>query len=189
LLQYGERDRFGEEKRTMRNLVCIGIICSGAFLASSCFPLVSGQLPVTSGNQNIQSIKPRQPGGILSDQLGVYRTIEGFSDEGGKAESGTFRVDTVDGKKLDKPILLVIRGAVVVDSNLQPARLSLPADLRCILKGFESGEMIGVPPAVSAAAQEQKWKDVPMSPVQWQWRPYFVALVVVEPKELELRKQ
>jgi hypothetical protein len=29
----------------------------------------------------------------------------------------------------------------------------------------------------------------PMSPAQWQWRPYFVALIVVEPEGLELRKR
>ena len=47
--------------------------------------------------------------------------------------------------------------------------------------------MIGVPPAVPAAAKEQGWQEVPMSPVPWHWRPYFVALVIVEPKGLELR--
>ena len=173
-----------EEHCLRRNHLC-GDACSLRFP----FPLAFGQLPVTPGGPNTESVKPRQPGGILSDQLGVYRTIEGFRLEGGKVETGTLLVDTVDGKKLDKPITLVIRGAVVVDHNLQPASLSLPAKQRCILKGFESGEMIGVPPAVSAAAEEQGWKEVPMSPVQWQWRPYFVALVVVEPKDLELRKR
>jgi hypothetical protein len=32
-------------------------------------------------------------------------------------------------------------------------------------------------------------KEVPMSPVGWQWRPHFVALIIVEPRELELRRQ
>jgi hypothetical protein len=77
--------------------------------------------------------------------------------------------------------------AVVVD--LQPANLILPSKQRCILKGFESGEMIGVPPAVSAAAEEQGWKEVPTSQAVWRWRTYFVALVVVEPKDLELQKR
>ncbi len=49
--------------------------------------------------------------------------------------------------------------------------------------------MIGVPPAISKAAQERGWKQVPMSPVQWQWRPYFVALVISEPQDLEIRKR
>ncbi|XZE42934.1 hypothetical protein SH467x_002474 [Pirellulaceae bacterium SH467] len=49
--------------------------------------------------------------------------------------------------------------------------------------------MIGVPPAVSAAAEEQGWKEVSTSQAVWRWRTYFVALVVVEPKDLELQKR
>ena len=173
----------------MRNIVYVGIVCVGASFAAISLPLAFGQLPVAPGGPSAKTVKPRQPGGILSDELGVYRTIEGVRSEGGKVETGTLLVDTVDGKKLDKPIPLVIRGAVVVDHNLQPAVLSLPARQRCILKGFESGEMIGVPPAVSTAAEEQGWKEAPMSSALWRWRPYFIALVVVEPKDLDLRKQ
>lgn len=152
-------------------------------------PLALVQLAVPSGVAKAETIRPRQPGGLLRDQLGAYLTIEGVKAEDGKIETGTLLVDTVDGKKLDKPISLVIRGAYVVNDNLQPARLDLPAKHRCVFKGFESGEMIGVPPAVQAAAAEQGWKGVPISPAQWQWRPYFVALIVVEPEGLELRKQ
>lgn len=173
----------------MRKIVCVGIMCVGASLVAISFPLAFGQLPVAPGVRKSESVRPRQPSGILSDELGVYRTIEGVRTEGGKVETGTLLVDTVDGKKLDNPIPLVIRGAIVVDQNLQPAILSLPVRQRCTLKGFESGEMIGVPPAVSTAAEEQGWKEVPMSPASWRWRPYFIALVVVEPKGLELRKQ
>ncbi len=173
----------------MRNIFYVGVLCAGASLAAISLSLAFGQLPVTPGGPKTELAKPRQPGGILSDQLGVYRTIEGFRFEGGKVETGTLLVDTVDGKKLPKPITLVIRGAVVVDHNLQMAGLELPAKQRCIFKGFESGEMIGDPPAVSAAADEQGWKDVPMSQAVWGWRTYFVALVVVEPKDLELRKR
>jgi hypothetical protein len=152
-------------------------------------PPALGQLPVAPGGTNTETVKPRQPDGILGDQLGMYLTIEGVRSEGAKIETGTFLVDTVDGQRLEKPISLVIRGVSVVNHNLQSASLNLPAKQRCILKGFESGEMIGVPPAVSAAAKEQGWQEVPMSPVQWQWRPYFVALVVVEPKGLELHRR
>ena len=171
----------------MRNTINVGIMCTS--LAAISFSLAVGQLPVAPGRANTESVKLRQPGGILSDQLGVYRTIEGFKLEGGKVETGTLLVDTVDGKKLDEPITLLIRSAIVVNHNLQPASFSLPAKQRCILKGFESGEMIGVPPAVSAAAEEQGWKEVPISQAVWRWRTYFVALVVVEPKDLELQKR
>lgn len=165
----------------------VGIICTGTALVAMTDPVALGQRPVAPDGRNTVTVQPRQPGGLLGDQLGTYLTIEGVKSEGVKVESGTLVVDTVDGKKLDKPISLVIRGASVVNQNLRPARLEIPAKQRCIFKGFESGEMIGVPPAVSAAAKEQGWQEVPMSPVHWQWRPYFVALVVVEPNDLELR--
>lgn len=170
----------------MRSIFYVGMIIAGASLAVIYSPPAVGQLP---GARITDSVKPRQPGGLLSDELGAYRTIEGSRLEGGKVETGTLLVDTVDGKKLDNPITLVIRGAVVVNHNLQVAGLSLPAKQRCILKGFESGEMIGIPPAVSAAAEEQGWKEVPISQAVWRWRPYFIALVVIEPKDLELRKR
>lgn len=169
---------------SLRNPAYAGVMCVVISLAAA--SLVFGQTPVAP-NTNTVVVKPLQPIGALGDELGVYRTIEGFLSEGIKVETGTLIVDTVDGKKLDQPVPMVIRGAVIVNHNLQPALLSLPPKQRCILKGFESGEMIGVPPAVSIAAKEQGWNDVPMSPKHWQWRSYFVALVVVGPKGLEIR--
>ena len=171
----------------MRKVLYAGSICAGIAFVAMTVPLVLGQLPVARSGTNTEAVKPRQPGGLLGDQLGTYLTIEGVRSEGAKMETGTLLVDTVDGKKLDNPISLVIRGVSVVNHNLQSASLNFPAQQRCIFKGFESGDMIGVPPAVPAAAKEQGWQEVPMSPMQWQWRPYFVALVVVEPKGLELR--
>lgn len=170
----------------MRNVVYVGSTCAGIAFIALTVPLALGQLPTARSGANTETVKPRQPGGLLGNQLGTYLTIEGIMSEGVKIETGTLLVDTVDGKKLDNPLSLVIRGASIVNHNLQAADLDLPAQQRCIFKGFESGEMIGVPPAVPAAAKEQGWQEVPMSPVQWQWRPYFVALVVVEPKSLEL---
>jgi hypothetical protein len=88
----------------------------------------------------------------------------------------------VDGKKLERPVHVLIRCLGY------PYSITLPAEERCVFKGYESGEMIGVPPAVPKAYEELGRTDVPMSPTFWRWRPYFVALVVVEPKGLELPK-
>jgi hypothetical protein len=49
--------------------------------------------------------------------------------------------------------------------------------------------MIGTPPAALAAAKEQGRTDVNQPQKAWQWWPYFVALIVVEPKGLELLKE
>ncbi len=91
------------------------------------------QLPLT----------PRQPGGFIKEQLGIYLSIEGVLYDGnGKVESNSLVVDTVDGKKLDKPLLILVRN------------VRLPAKTRCILKGYELGAMIGRPGAEYAAYKE-----------------------------------
>ncbi len=171
----------------MRKFIAFGISLAGILLVLLDVRLAVGQSPATAENENTQSLTPRQPVGLLSDELGSYLTIEGVLSEGVKIETGTFLVDTVNGKKLEKPISLVVRGARLVNHNLQPAILDLPAKQRCTLKGFESGEMIGVPPAIAVAATEQGWRDVPMSPVPWRWRSHFVVLVIAEPKGLQFR--
>jgi hypothetical protein len=172
----------------MRSIACVGTVCLVASLSAHFLPLASGQLPVATGGITAQPTRPREPGGKLGDQIGVYRTIEGVRSVGGKVETGTLLVDTVDGRKLDKPIPLVVRGGVIVNQNIQESVLRFPEDQRFVFKGFETGEMIGVPPAVEIAAQEQGWTEIPVSAAGWSWRPYFVALVAVEPKGFELRR-
>ena len=125
------------------------------------------------------SSRPRWPGGFLGDTLGEYLTIEGVPSDGrGKVESNTLVVDTLNGKKLDRPIPIRVRN------------VRLPAEGRCVLKGYELGEMIGRPPAEYAAAKEQG-KDpdelARFDQTAWRWRPYFVVLIAVSPKELEVR--
>ncbi|VTR94509.1 sigma-70 family rna polymerase sigma factor : RNA polymerase sigma factor, sigma-70 family OS=Singulisphaera acidiphila (strain ATCC BAA-1392 / DSM 18658 / VKM B-2454 / MOB10) GN=Sinac_0185 PE=4 SV=1: Sigma70_r2: Sigma70_r4_2 [Gemmata massiliana] len=127
-------------------------------------------------NDTSAARRPRQPGGVFRDWLGEYLTIEGTLYEGGKVEAGTLLVDTVNGKKLDKPVSIVTRSP-----NFPEKILDLPSKKRCVLKGYEMGEMIGTPPAVITAAKEQG-RDVGESQAVWQWRPYFVVLIVDEPK-------
>jgi hypothetical protein len=149
------------------------------------------QPPVAPAGAQAEAVRPRQPGGRLGDQLGKYLTIEGVRVEGGKVETGTLLVDTVNGRKLDRPVPVVVRAHDFNATRFDlPTAFVLPPRRRCVLKGFESGEMIGVPQAVRDAAKELGREDVPMSPAAaWQWRPYFVALIVVEPKGLELPRR
>ena len=163
----------------MKRFAYSGIVCAAAALSAMIISSAAGQSQVVPGGTQVKSVRPRQPGGLLGDALGTYRTIEGVLYDGRqeKVESNTLLVDTVDGKKLEKPIGVLIR-------NVRP----VPAKTRCVLKGYESGEMIGEPPAVSDAAKEQGTKHVPESPV-WGWHPYFVVLIAAEPKGLELHKQ
>lgn len=76
--------------------------------------------------------RPRQPGGLLGGELGKYRTIEGVPAAGvGKFEKGSVLVDTLDGKKLDKPIAIVVRRA-----GFQGGPLELPPKTRFVIKGM-----------------------------------------------------
>ena len=68
----------------MKLLLSVGVVCVAICAASS----VLAQPPGV----------PKQPGGVLKEQLGEYLTIEGTLVQGGKVETGTILVDTVNGK-------------------------------------------------------------------------------------------
>lgn len=163
-----------------------GFVCASVLLGVMALPLAVGQPPVAPNGAKGEVARPRQPGGYFGD-LGKYLTIEGVRAEGAKVETGTLLVDTVNGKKLNQPISIVVRAQAFNATRFDlPTTFVLPPRQRCVLKGFESGGMIGVPSAVQDASRELGRNEVPMSPVAWQWRPYFVALIVVEPKGTEV---
>ncbi|TAL27014.1 MAG: hypothetical protein EPN94_02145 [Nitrospirae bacterium] len=113
------------------------------------------------------------PMGKLGYPLGTYLTIEGIgvrAEKGKKVGVRTLLVDTVNGKKLESPVSISIE-----IENVDV----LPKATRCILRGYESGKMIGVP--FEVARKEQ----VPMPAAMWQFFRYFIVTSVVEPKELE----
>lgn len=165
----------------MKRLVYFGIVCSGTVLCGMVMSTAVGQPSAAPGGAvPVAQVRPRQPGGLLGDSLGSYLTIEGVLDEGkGKVESNTLMVDTLDGKKLGKPVSVLIRN------------VRLPAKERCVLKGYELGEMIGRAPAEYAAAREQGQDAEELAKrdqTVWRWRPYFVVLIAVSPEGLDLRK-
>lgn len=90
--------------------------------------------------------------------------------ENGKVGTRTLLVDTVNERRLAKPV------GVWIDNVKQPG---LPKGTRCVIKGYESGEMIGVPPAVAKA------EHIPLPQAGWQFRVYFIMTSAVEPKTLE----
>ena len=169
-------------QKFVRPLLC----CAATMVFALAISTTCGQpLRAVGAVQAASAVGPQQPGGLLTKGTGKYLTIEGIKLEGGKVETNTLLVDTVDGKKLEQPVPLVIHVNYIKDHNLREASFRLPSRQRCIFKGYESGSMVGVPPAVYEAAREQGWTNVPMSPVSWHWRPYFVALVLVQPKVLD----
>jgi hypothetical protein len=113
------------------------------------------------------------PAGRLGHPLGTYLRIEGIRIEGPKYAGRTLLVDALNGKKLETPIDIAIEN---VDS--------LPKDTRCILRGYEMGQMVGTPPAVEQAAKEEG-KDISQPQAGWKFYRYFIVTSVVEPKDLK----
>jgi hypothetical protein len=150
-------------------------MCVFAVLSALAMPLAIGQQPPAPGGGKVEPNGPRHPSGKLGDDLGAYLTIEGMKLEEGKVGERTLIVNTVNGKRLKKPIPIWIHN------------LDLPSKTRCVFKGYETGHMIGTPPAVYEAAKEQG-REVGGGQAAWQWHSFFVVLIVAEPKGLELPK-
>ena len=104
--------------------------------------------------------------GKLGYSLGTYLTIEGTL--AGEAKPGSrFIVDTLNGQKLTPPIDIDIRDY---------KKWGLAEDRRYILKGYESGEMLGVPN--DAASIENLPPEQPV----WQFYKYFIITSIFEQK-------
>lgn len=136
-------------------------------------------VPALALAQSDSTIKPNdgtkfhsQRTGRLTDRLGELITIEGTQPESlraGKGGSTSLRVDTVNGVKLAEPRNVPISG------------FRIPKDVRCVLKGYETGSMIGTPPAVAQAEKEQGQEPSIPSQAAYQWYTDFVVLIAVEP--------
>lgn len=83
---------------------------------------------------------------------------------------GTLVVDTVNGKRLPKPVY------TIVDNIKEPG---LPEDTRCVIRGYESGKIIGMPSAVAKA------ENIMVPSCGWQFVRTFVVTSVVEPASLK----
>lgn len=151
------------------------VVALAVVLAAGDVLFVNAQQQKTPTRRQTLPLRPKQPGGYLSSRLGEYLTIEGVRYEGnGKVESNSLVVDMVNGEKLEKPLVIVVRN------------IRLPAKTRCVLSGYEDGEMIGIPPAVQEAFKRVGRTDIPMSSKGYQWRPYFVPLSAVQPRDLKI---
>jgi len=163
------------ERSMQKYLPCFSAIALLAILCAT--TAVSAQTVAQTKQIEKLPQRPRQPTGHLGP-LGTYRTIEGVLYAGrGKVESNTLVVDVVDGKRLEKPIHILIKNA------------RIPPKVRCVLKGYELGEMIGRPPAEYALTKELGRDPNELArrdATAWRWRPFFVPLIATGPKGLEI---
>jgi len=113
----------------------------------------------------------RIPQGKLGFPLGKYLVVEGVRVEEGKCGTCTLLVDTVNGKKLSENVEIWVDN---VDS--------LPPKDRCVLRGYESGKMIGVPSEVA----DKERLMIPQA--CWQFRKYFIVTSVAKPQGLTLSR-
>jgi hypothetical protein len=110
------------------------------------------------------------PMGNLGYRVGTYLQVEGVREEHGKVGTGTLRVDTINGEKIATPVSIWIE-------NVKGS--GLPSSKRCVVRGYESARMIGLPDDVAKA------ENLPIPQAMWQMARYFIITSVVEPKELE----
>ncbi len=120
--------------------------------------------PATAGAQGV-------PMGNLGHPLGTYLTIEGVRVEDGNfLIAPSLLVDTVNGRKLDAPVRIAVEDVSV-----------LPAGERFVLRGYESGKMIGIPPEVVE-------KEHLLQPQAfWQFYHFFVATSAVAPDSVKYK--
>jgi hypothetical protein len=114
------------------------------------------------------------PKGSLNQPLGDYLTIEGITPDQDFKVGSFLWVSMVNGKALSEKVGIPIDG---FDSSAFPRRT------RCVLKGYETGRMVGQPPAVVAAAREAGQPAPPGPPVPWHFAHRFVVLKVVSPDQ------
>jgi len=120
------------------------------------------------------------PPGRLGFPVGTYLLIEGTRSPtlGGARVTAiksdplyTLSVDTVNGEKREHPILIEIdKGSL--------GNRCLPAERRVIIRGYETGRMVGLPAEVAKAEQ------IPEPQEPWNFHRYFVLTSCVQPKEM-----
>jgi hypothetical protein len=112
--------------------------------------------------------------GTLGFPLGTYLLIEGtrYAPEQPALvpTDCVLVVDTVNGKKLSKPIWIEIEGTV------------LTAGVRYLFKGYEDGAMRGQPPALDQADREAGREPPVLQQSGWYFEFRFIPTSIVSPK-------
>lgn len=128
-------------------------------------PVPKDAPPFKPGMKNVEP-----PIGSLGFKIGSYLTIAGVRAEGLLTDGNqTLLVDTINGHKLDQPVRIWIDG------------VALPEKERCILKGYETGQWIGVPDEVLRVTGR------PPPQAGWQFHFGFSPTSVEQPKNLEIK--
>jgi len=125
------------------------------------------------GLGGLSSTASEIPEGRLGHPLGKYLEIEGVRAglERGKVGVNTLLVHRIQDKELSEPIGIWIEN---VDA--------LPEGTKILLRGYESGKMIGLPHEVAEK------ENIPLPQAGWQFYRYFLVTSVVTPNDLTIKK-
>jgi len=135
---------------------------------------ISESMPTKQkGYAHGQAKETIMPMGHLGYPLGTYLTIEGVTTNLDKART---QIEALIVDKINETKLITPTGIWI--SNIGSFGL-LPKGERCVLKGYESGQMIGVPDEVA------KTENLPPNQACWQFYKYFIITSIVQPKILE----
>ena len=136
-----------------------------AVLAVTC----SGCICARRGDKSPRAVtQPDAPIGRLGYPIGTYLTIEGVRAEQGKVGVRTLLVEKIGERRLASPTQVWIENCK-----------QLPEGRRCILRGYESGAWLGLPPEVQKAMHSEPQ-------ALWGFQLYFIAVYVESPKDLEI---
>jgi len=156
---------------TLRRPVPVAVL---GLLSLACAPRPMAEVAeVAEGRADVDPsrLSLEVPMGSLGYRVGTYLEIEGVRDTGGMVGHSNLLVDTVRGEKLDRPVSLLI-------TNLRGGQL--PLGTRCVVRGYESARMIGLPDEVVQT------EGLPPTQAMWQMQRFFVMTSAVEPEELEM---
>jgi tetratricopeptide (TPR) repeat protein len=117
------------------------------------------------------------PMGLLGYPLGTYLTIEGASGEWTEKMPNTLFVYRVNGERL--PMGLFSMQIWIDNASVG----TLPKGTRCILRGYETGEMRGVPSEIIKKERLER----PEEP--WGFYRYFVVTSVITPSGLKIEEK
>lgn len=106
------------------------------------------------------------PMGRLGHRIGTDLRVEGVREQSGKVGPNSFLVDKVGDVVLAAPV------------DLWVENVRFPVGARCVLRGYESGRWIGVPPEVERA------EGLTPRQAAWQFQNFFIATAVEAPAEL-----
>jgi hypothetical protein len=125
-------------------------------------------------NEKLKQAVAKNGPGSLDVSLGQLVTIEGVGDNtSGPKSLSNFKVDTVNGKKLEKPLLMHVG-----DGRWDGAK-------RYVFKGYETLIQLGVPDAINEARREAGQPPLPVPGAAFGFHSRFNVLSVVSPKEVK----